>query len=75
MARIEDLKQRTMDRNLVHSAVDCTYTVFTDDNGRKYLQLDTYGSHERKLKGKKSQTIQLGEKAARELLRILAREF
>jgi len=71
MALIKRFTQARMDRNSVHQPVDCTYTVFADDRGTRYLQLDTYGSKERKLTGKKSQSIQLGPEALAQLRTIL----
>jgi hypothetical protein len=40
-----------------------------------YLQLDTYGSQQRVIPGKVSQTIQLDVQSARELKRLLERTF
>lgn len=71
MALIGKLEKLEMDRNSVHKQVEGTYSVFKDDAGNTFVQLDTYGSKERKLKGKKSQSLQLNEKSARALLEIL----
>ena len=71
MALIRKLERVSMERNSVHGEVPCTYTVFSDDQGEKYLQIDTYGSPARVLKNKKSQTIQFGPTAIRELQSIL----
>jgi hypothetical protein len=38
---------------------------------RTYLQLDTYGSPDRKNRGRASQKIQLDDESAAELLRIM----
>lgn len=65
------------DRNLksLHpTQVVCKYLTAERD-GRKLLQLNTYGSDDRDVPGKLSQTLQIGEDAARELLTILKREF
>lgn len=45
------LEQLTLERDTVHSEVDCTYSIVTDDLGRRYLQVDTYGSTERQIPG------------------------
>jgi hypothetical protein len=50
------------------------WSAFERD-GKRLLQLDTYGSDERKDKGTVSQTLQLDETTARELLRILRKAF
>jgi hypothetical protein len=47
----------------------------TDDDGNKFLQLDTYGSNSRKLAGKISQTIQFDRGAARQLKELIAPVF
>ena len=74
MALVEKFEQLTMDRNSVHGLVRCTYSVFSDGNGNRYLQLDTYGSATRKIGGKKSQSLQLDQKAIDSLCEILRSE-
>jgi hypothetical protein len=58
----------------VHGAVGCGWAIF-ETAGRQYLQLDTYGSKARVMPGKVSQSIQLDENGARELMRLLTRAF
>lgn len=66
------LKQTTF---RVHpTSVDCHFGVF-DQGGRRYLQLNTYGSADRQDKGTVSQTLQFDESTARELRRVLADNF
>jgi len=71
MALVKKLNKITMDRNSVHGVVDCTYSIFTDSDGKKYLQIDTYGSKTRKIKDKKSQSLQFSEESLRMLLEII----
>jgi len=72
MALIKKLSKITMDRNTVHAPVtDATFAVFQDDDGRSFLQIDTYGSSSRKLVGKKSQSFQFGPDALKQLRAIL----
>lgn len=71
MALVKKLGKITMDRNLVHEQVECTYTVFTDSDGYRYLQIDTYGSKTRKLKGKKSQSLQFDRESMKKLSEII----
>ncbi len=52
-----------------------TYSVFQDDEGNTYLQIDTYGSPARALKGEKSQSIQFDYDSAGELMEIIGRVF
>ena len=47
-----------------HESVDWTYTIFENDLGEKFIQLDTMGRDSRKFGGKVSQTIQLDEESA-----------
>ncbi|SIS75067.1 hypothetical protein [Phaeovulum vinaykumarii] len=54
--------------------VPCKYIVGECD-GRKVLQLNTYGSGERAHPGKLSQTLQFDEDAASQLFRMLKSEF
>lgn len=55
------------------TSVECGWQIVHDDRGR-LLQLATFGSEDRASAKKVSQTVQLDERAARELLRIL-RDF
>jgi hypothetical protein len=72
MALVKRLSRIQMDRNAVHEPVtDATYAVFQDADGNSILQIDTYGSSERKFVGKKSQSLQFGPEALRELQDIL----
>ncbi|TFD93669.1 methionyl-tRNA formyltransferase [Jeotgalibacillus sp. R-1-5s-1] len=58
----------------VHDEVQTTYNVLMK-NGKKYVQLNTYGSMERKEKGVVSQTIQLSEDVIGNLQEILKKDF
>lgn len=75
MALVRKLEKLGLHVEKVHGEVNCTYTAFRAADGNSYFQIDTYGSPERKLKGKKSQTIQLDEGAAKELISLLRTEF
>ena len=70
MALIKSFEHKSMDRNSIHDGINATYTTFERD-GRKFIQVDSYGRAEREIPGKKSQTFQLDEKSARELFDIL----
>jgi hypothetical protein len=59
----------------VHGEVECAYSIFTAEDGRKYVQLETFGSKERKIPGKTSQAIQLNEASAGDLKRIIEETF
>lgn len=75
MALVKEFVRKDLQVEKVHGEVDCTYTAFRAEDGKRYLQLDTYGSPVRKIKGKKSQSIQLDEGAAKALYRLLKAEF
>lgn len=75
MALITRFEKVEKERNSVHAPVECGYLTFTGSDGARYLQLETYGSSERKLRDKVSQSIQLDESAAAELRRILDSAF
>jgi 5-methylcytosine-specific restriction protein B len=54
--------------------VECGWLVVPDGDGR-LLQLETYGSAERQIPGKTSQSIQLDRQHALELLTIIRETF
>jgi hypothetical protein len=60
--------------NRVHDTVECGWTRFELD-GEMYLQLDTYGSNQRQIPGKVSQSIQFDAESASALLRVLRQTF
>jgi len=74
MALIEDFEARQIEPRRVHDGIVCGYAA-TAVNGRRILQLETYGSADRKIPGKVSQSIQLDEAAARKLKRIIELSF
>jgi hypothetical protein len=43
MALVSNLKRITKDRQSVHSEVECAYSIFTAEDGQKYVQLETFG--------------------------------
>ncbi|SEC33596.1 hypothetical protein SAMN04490356_3761 [Streptomyces melanosporofaciens] len=74
MARIEAFHGINGDVQRLHGPVVCGYRSFAVD-GRVIVQIDTYGSPERKIPNKVSQSIQLDVKGARELIGILQEVF
>ena len=75
MALVTALDQATKDRNSVHVEARASYTVFDAEDGKRYFQIDTFGSADRQHRGKVSQSIQLDRETARKLVDILRREF
>lgn len=76
MARIEKdrLKKIMKERNSVHQVVQATYTVF-DYDGERYFQIDTYGKDDREIPDKISQSIQIDQHMAHELIKLLTDAF
>jgi hypothetical protein len=74
MALITEFNELQKERNQVHSVVECGYSIF-DVDGTRYLQLDTFGSTERQIPGKTSQSIQLNERSAAQLKALIERAF
>ncbi|MBL0055350.1 MAG: hypothetical protein IPP31_03990 [Chitinophagaceae bacterium] len=73
MALVTKLVLGHKDRESIHKEVDCTCYIIETVNGKKILQLDTYGSDERKMPGKVSQSIQFSSEAIKQLKEILQR--
>jgi hypothetical protein len=74
MALIRRFENKPMERNSIHEEIEASYTAFERD-GRVFLQIDSYGTTDRMIPGKKSQTIQLDREGALALFKILRKEF
>jgi hypothetical protein len=57
-----------------HAPVSCGWKVFSDRQG-VVLQLDTYGTSDREIPNKVSQSIQFDAEAAQMLLGLISRAF
>jgi hypothetical protein len=75
MALVTKFERTTKERPSIHRAVNCEYTIFTGSDGKRYLQLDTFGSQTRQIVGKVSQSIQIDSVTAAELKRIIELEL
>jgi len=73
MAIVNALKRHEA-RNTRHTQAECTYSVILND-GKKWLQIDTYGSKDRQRVGKKSQSIRFTTEAIDALKKILEVDF
>ena len=58
----------------VHAPVECCGALIVFD-GDRYLQLDTYGSPDRKFKNRVSQTLQFDRESAGQLRALIDRPF
>lgn len=74
MALVRHFSRSSMQRNSLHDEIEAKYAVFERD-GRVLLQIDTFGRKSRDIPGKKSQTLQLDEKGAKNLYDILKQAF
>ena len=76
MARLdlETIKQVEKERISVHTKVTTTYSVFEED-GNRYVQIDTYGKSNRAIPEKISQSIQFDKESAEFLVKLLINEF
>ena len=70
---LEKEADRTI-RSVHPTQLPCKYMVGEFD-GKRVLQLNTYGSVSREIPGKLSQTLQFDEAAALQLYRMLKSEF
>jgi len=76
MAIVKKLKRIALEVGTPHSVLkDCTYSIIVGDDGRKSLQIDSYGSANRKMPGKKSQSLRFSPEAIDQLRRILSDEL
>jgi len=76
MARISilDFEKRNSERIKLQETVKSTFCSFYDGE-KKYFQIDTYGSENRKNYGQPSQKIQFDKEMAIELIKIIKEEF
>ena len=74
MAIVRRLQEQQLEANAQHSETECTYTIIKESDGI-YLQVDTYGSSNRRIPGKKSQSIRFAPEAIEQLKAILAEHF
>ncbi|MEU0091822.1 hypothetical protein [Kribbella sp. NPDC006257] len=75
VARLRSIEPGTQVVRVHPTEVDCFYQTLTDQSGQTYLHLSTFGSDERQSTPKSSQSLQLDETAARQLLQILRETF
>lgn len=70
MALVRQFEQRAIERPSQHRSVRGTYSIIRVE-GEDLLQLDTYGSDDREIPGKVSQSLQFGPEARAQLRRLL----
>ena len=75
MARIETLEVRIENGSLHPSRVHARVKTFGDGTDGPIVQIDTFGSPDREIPGKLSQTIQLDRNTGRQLLAVLQEAY
>lgn len=74
MAFIQKFEQVSSDKNALHRPVTCGWRFFSTEAGA-ILQLDTYGTVDRQIPNKVSQSIQLDRRGAQVLLGLIRDTF
>jgi len=74
MALVKSIIKGKKDKESIHKTTECKYFIINTPDG-KYLQLDTYGSKDRKILSKTSQSIQFDMEAIKELKIIINTYF
>ncbi len=74
MAMVRKMKKQDLERDSKHTEVDSTYTIIKDGDS-VFLQVDTYGSKDREIQGKKSQSIRFSTDALKQLKNIIENEI
>lgn len=74
MALIRKFTHRPAASTSFRSEVECGWAV-GDHQGRRILHLETYGSAARAIPGKTSQSLELDEARAKEMLDIIRAAF
>ncbi|MCW1381801.1 hypothetical protein OLX02_03085 [Novosphingobium sp. KCTC 2891] len=69
MAVVRQLVEKALDRSSTHSEVEATISLVEAD-GEKFVQIDTYGSKNRAMPGKVSQSLRLSKSAFEQLVNL-----
>lgn len=75
MALARCIGQASKTRQIPHDESTCLVSSFSDAQGNRYLQLDTYGSSNRRNPSRISQSLQLDRNAAMQLRQEIDRVF
>lgn len=74
MAMICEFHHVAAEKNGLHKPVSCGWRAFRVGE-KSILQLDTYGSADRRIPNKVSQSIQIDREGASELIRLIRDTF
>lgn len=75
MARVRRFERGTQRVKVHPTEVDCYHQTVESSDGSVYLHLTTFGSDQRSSNPKSSQSMQLDEVRARELLQLIQQVF
>jgi hypothetical protein len=75
MAWVRRFERKNDKGRLQPSQVTAFVKVFNVENGAPVIQIDTFGSEDRKNPGKQSQTLQFGKESAKQLFDILKQTY
>jgi hypothetical protein len=75
MARVRSITTGTQDVRVHPSEVDAYVQTIEAPDGTRYLHLSTFGSDDRRSAPKSSQSLQLDESTARDLIERLREAF
>ena len=74
MAIVRKFTEEAASRETKHS--ECSGKIRAiESGGEKFIQLDTYGSADREMPGKISQSLRLSEQAIQQIIRMAAKHF
>jgi hypothetical protein len=74
MAIVRKLEPKELERSSRHSDAEATVSLIEAD-GEKFVQIDTYGSKDRALPGKMSQSLRLSREAFERLIELGSKHF
>jgi hypothetical protein len=75
MAIVTQIDRVNKDTRPHPTTTSCSCCTIQGDNGKTYVQIETYGSPSRQFPGKVSQSIQFDEHAAAQLKRVIEEAF
>lgn len=75
MAWVTSIEQKSGSGKIQPTQVVVQAKIFHVESGSLVVQLDSFGSSDRKNPGKQSQTLQFGEQSAHQLYRILKNTY
>ncbi len=75
MAIVRLIEHQPLQVEPPHKEVAATYAIVRGEGGERCLQIDTYGSADREMPGKKSQSIRLTPEAIAQLRELIDRHF